>query len=61
MNDGSWDEVDKAQEDDPAVVHIEEEGGKEQRYEHGGPRSLEEIGEGGVDEWFHGLKLCMKL
>ncbi len=50
MNDGSWDEVDKAQEDDPAVVSIEEEGGKDQRYEYGGPGSLKEPVEGGVDE-----------
>ncbi len=50
MNDGCRDEVDKAQEDDPAVVRVEEEGGKDQRHEQGGPRSLEEIAEGGVDE-----------
>jgi hypothetical protein len=50
VNDGSWDEVDKAQEDDPAIVRIEEEGGKDQCNSHGGPRSLEEIVEGGVDE-----------
>jgi len=54
VNDGFREKVDKAEEEDPAIIGFHENIGNGQAQKEGDPGIFEEPVDGGVDECFHG-------
>ena len=54
MDDGFREEIDKAEEEDPAIIGFSEKKGDGQAQEQGDPWFFEEPVDDGVEEWFHG-------